>query len=98
MKKKTKGLHATEVKVYPQLKTGSNIKARVKVVLNDTLVLNGLKIIKGQFGHFISFPNQQPGSPFKVYDILSFHLRRTLQNDILKEYAKALAAALPVAT
>ena len=94
-KTKKKGLHATEVKVYPRLKSNSPIKAIVKVVLNDALVLNGLRIIKGQFGHFISFPEQQPGSPFKVYDILSFNMRRRLQDEILQAYAKALTKALP---
>lgn len=97
MKKST--LEITDTKVYlpKKMKTDSSFKASVKVILNDCLVLNGLRIIKGQFGHYISFPQQKEGSPFKIYDILSSDLRKRFQNEILKEYAKTLAAALPVA-
>jgi DNA-binding cell septation regulator SpoVG len=59
-------------------------------------VLSGLKIIKGQFGHFLAFPNQSPGLPFKYYDTRSMSFRKKMQNTVLQEYARALAASVPV--
>ncbi len=85
----------TSIKIYPDLDLTSHIRARVKVILNDSLVLNGMKIIKGQFGHFLSFPNQEPGSPFKIYDVFSFRLRKSLQNRVLEEYIKVLSSTVP---
>ncbi len=91
----TKELEITEVKVFPLANALTNLKANVKVVLNDCFVLRGLKVIKGQFGHFMALPNLSPGSPNKLYDISSVNFRKKLQNMVLQEYAKALSAAVP---
>ena len=54
--------------------------------------LSGIKIVKGQFGHFLAFPNQAPGSPYKLFDTRSMRFRKKMQNSVLQEYAKVLTA------
>ena len=92
---KTKELDITEIRVFPIGDSLSDLKASAKVVLNECLVLSGLKVIKGQFGHFLAFPNQSPGSPYKYYDTSSMSFRKKMQNSVLQEYARALAALTP---
>lgn len=84
-------LKITQINVYPNKDSMSAFKASAKVVLNNCLVLNGMKVIKGQFGHFLSFPNQSPGLPYKFYETSSMRFRKSLQNSVLQEYAKKLA-------
>ena len=88
-------LDITEIRVFPLRDSITSLRANAKVVLNKCLVLSGLKVIKGQFGHYLAFPNQAPGSPFKYYDTSSMNFRKRLQNSVLEEYARALAATMP---
>jgi len=92
IKMKNNDLDITEVKVFPLKDSLTNLKANVKVVINECLVLSGLKIMKGQFGHFLSFPNQSPGSPYKYYDTSSIGFRKKMQTNVLQEYVKVLGA------
>jgi DNA-binding cell septation regulator SpoVG len=94
---KADNLDITEIRVFPLKDSLSNLKANAKVVLNECLVLSGLKIVKGQFGHYLAYPNQSPGSPWKYYDTSSMSFRKKMQNSVLQEYAKALAASIPSA-
>ncbi len=92
---KEKDLDITEIRVFPLKNSLSDLKAHAKVVLNECLVLSGLKVVKGQFGHFLAFPNQSQGSPYKYYDTSSMSFRKRMQNSVLQEYARALAALTP---
>ena len=65
-------------------------KANVTIVLNDALVLKGLKIIKGEFGHFLAFPPIAEGVPQKLFDVCSISLRKHLQNEVLQRYCQVL--------
>ena len=83
-------LQITQTKVFPLRKSIENFKANAKVVLNDALVLNGLKIKKGRFGHYITFPLQKGSEPYTHFEPITQELRKTIQDSVLREYAKVL--------
>ena len=80
-------INITNVEVIPRLDKDSMIKGDVWIELNDSIGINNIKIMKSQYGHFISYP--------KNIHTFNHTLRKTLQTKILQEYAKQLAAALP---
>jgi DNA-binding cell septation regulator SpoVG len=90
---KAEGLTITQVRVFPYEGPVAGIKAKASVVLNHCLVLKGLKVMKGQFGHFLSFPTQSPTSPYKAYDTSSLQFRKELQHEVLRAFAGSLCAS-----
>ena len=78
-------IEITDIMIVPvksgKANTKANTKANVTIVLNDALVLRGLKIIKGEFGHFLAF---------KLFDVCSISLRKHLQNEVLQRYCQVL--------
>ena len=71
-------------------KNEGTFKANVTIVLNDAIVLRGLKIIKGEFGHFLAFPTIAEDVPQKIFDVCSISLRKHLQNEVLQRYCQVL--------
>jgi len=68
----------------------SSTKAYVSIMFDDCLRLNQLKIVKGLFGHFITFPGNKDCAPYKYYDIESIGFRKYVQDKVLEEYARML--------
>jgi len=78
----------THIKI--DLIKSNKTKAWVRIELDECLVINNIKIIKGQFGHFIAFPKMSEASPYKIVDATSTKFRNKLQSEILQEYRKIL--------
>ena len=85
-------IEITDIMIVP-VKSGkvkANTKTNVTIVLNDALVLRGLKIIKGEFGHFLAFPPIAEDVPQKLFETCSISLRKHLQYEVLQRYRQVL--------
>jgi stage V sporulation protein G len=81
----------TDVKVYPLpdwRKTGP-VKAIADVILNDQLILRGLRVMDGAVGLFVGYPNDpfSNNDDFRtVYNPITRQLREHIENCVLEKY------------
>lgn len=84
-------LAVTGVKVFP-FKDGANLgnmKGCAQIILNDQLVINGLRIMDGENGLFVGYP---PDCFYKGEDLRSVcfpitrQLREHIENCVLEKY------------
>ena len=84
-------LAVTEVKVFP-LKDSVNLghlKGLAQVVLNDQLVIRGLRIMDGLNGLFVSYPLDpfHKGEDFRsIVNPITRQLREHIENCVLEKY------------
>ena len=88
-------LAVTQVQVFP-FKDGMNlghIKGLAQIVLNDQLVICGLRIMEGLNGLFVSYPIAfYKGEDFKsICNPITRQLREHIENCILEKYQAAVA-------
>ena len=88
-----KTLEITDITIFIKKSHNESEKAFVKLELNGSLVINGIRILKGKLGHFVSYPGSE-NTPYKFIDLLSITLRKKLQNAILQAYARELACVI----
>ncbi len=70
-----------------KLENGQGLKAFVDIVVNDTLVIKGVRVMDGKKGLFVSMPREQ-GKDKKWYDTVM-----CLNNEVKEEIsAKVLSA------
>lgn len=89
-------LAVTQVQVFP-FKEGpslGHVKALAQIVLNDQLVIRGLRVIDGLNGLFVSYPLD----PFfkddefrSICNPITRQLREHIENCILEKYQAAIA-------
>jgi len=79
----------TEVKIHTFNGSG-NTKAFVRVLIDDSLVLTGIKIINGQHGFFVSFPSSkgEDGQFRDIYYPITKETRQYFSETILNEWEK----------
>lgn len=84
-------LAVTNVRVLPLPDWNRNgpLKAIAQVVLNDQLILRGLRVMDGNYGLFVSYP----ADPFSdnedfrtVYNPITRQLREHIENCVLEKY------------
>lgn len=84
-------LAVTNVQVFPFKESNGlgHIKAMAQIVLNDQLIIRGLKVMEGEYGLFVSYPLD----PFyKGEDMRSIcnpftrQLREHIENCVLEKY------------
>ncbi|MDR1759325.1 MAG: SpoVG family protein [Fibrobacter sp.] len=83
-------LVVTHVQVYP-LKEGNlgKTKAFARVLLNDQLLLTGLRIVDGANGFFVAYPNDPfyKGEEYRsIYNPVTRQLKEHIENCILEKY------------
>ena len=83
-------LAVTNVQVFP-FKDGAfcHIKALVQIVLNDQLVIRGLRVLEGEYGLFVSYPNDPfyKGEDLRsICNPLTRQLREHIENCVLEKY------------
>lgn len=89
-------LAVTSVQVYP-FREGQNLghmKALASVVLNDQLLIRGLRVVDGSNGLFVGYPNDPffKGEEFKtICGPLTRQLREHIENCVLERYQAAVA-------
>lgn len=78
-----------EVKVFPSLPGADHIKGVVQIVLNDQMIIRGLRIMDGISGLFVSYPIDPffKGESFQfLVNPITRQLREHIENCILEKY------------
>ncbi|MCQ2104596.1 MAG: SpoVG family protein [Fibrobacter sp.] len=89
-------LAITNVQVFP-FKEGASLghmKGLASVVFNDQLMLRGLRIMDGENGLFVGYPNDPfyKGEDFRcIAQPITRQLREHIENCILEKYQAAIA-------
>ena len=88
-------LAVTQVKVYPFKETPSMGKmlGMASIVLNDQLQVRGLRIMEGENGLFVGYPNEPfyKGEDFRsVCFPMTRQLREHIENCVLEKYQASL--------
>lgn len=87
-------LAVTKVRVFP-FKDGANLgkmKGCAQVILNDQLVINGLRVMDGENGLYVGYPNDPfyKGEDFRsMYFPVTRQLREHIENCVLEKYMEA---------
>lgn len=88
-------LTVTNVQVFPfkeGMQTGS-MKALVNIVINDQLLLRGLRVMNGEYGLFVSYPTDPffKGDGFRsIFNPITRQLREHIETCVLTAYQEAL--------
>lgn len=80
----------TSINIHPHGDDHGQIRATADVVLNDSLSLKGIKIMRGRYGLFLAFPSSTP-TGYRVFETVSVRFRRELQDLILKAYRDCIS-------
>jgi len=85
------GIEITDVIVFPVKKRveSSSLRAFVRIILNDQFIINGISVIEGKHGPFVSFPKEYNKTEGKGYDIcfpIAAELRSYISDQILSQY------------
>lgn len=89
-------LAVTNVQVYP-FKEGPNLghmKGLATVVLNDQMMIRGLRVMDGENGLFVGYPNDPfyKGEDFRpICNPVTRQLRDHIENCVLERYQAAMA-------
>lgn len=92
-------LAVTEVNVFP-FKTNvnlGNVKAIAEIVLNDQMILRGLRVIDGPNGLYVSYPVDPFFKGEGIHSIVSpitRLLREHIENSILEKYQEKIEEVL----
>lgn len=90
-------LSVTNVQVYP-FKEGpslGHIKGMATVVLNDQMMIRGLRIMDGENGLYVGYPNDPfyKGEDFRcICNPITRLLREHIENVVLEKYQASIAA------
>lgn len=85
-------LACTAVQVFPQPNLDST-KALATVVLNDQLIIRGLRVVEGGNGLYVSFPKELHGeTPRAVIFPVTRQLREHIENCVLEKYQSAIGS------
>lgn len=81
----------TEVRV--SLRTDEKLKAFVSITLNDSFVIRGLKVIKGNSGLFVAMPSRKrpDGQHQDLAHPINDSTRKYLTDKVMAEYERELA-------
>ncbi|HTO90532.1 MAG TPA: septation protein SpoVG family protein [Candidatus Sulfotelmatobacter sp.] len=86
-------IEITEVRV--SLRTDDKLKAFVSITLNDSFVIRGLKIIRGNSGLFVAMPSRKrpDGQHQDLAHPINDATRRYLTDRVMTEYERELIQA-----
>ncbi|MBF0430529.1 MAG: septation protein SpoVG family protein [Fibrobacteria bacterium] len=90
------GIEITDVIVFPiKNVNGGNLRAFIRLVLNDNFIISGIRVHYGKNGHFITFPQEVKKAEGKRYDVcfpISTELREYISTAVLQQYALTVDA------
>lgn len=85
-------LACTNVQVFPQSNLGDT-KALANVVINDQLLVRGLRVVEGCNGLYVSYPKELCGdTPRAVLFPVTRQLREHIENCVLEKFQAAIGA------
>ncbi len=72
----------------------SKMKGMADVVLDDVLVIKGVRVMEGQNGAFVSMPSQKVGSEYRetVFPVTA-EFREQLMGSVLSAYEQKLVTS-----
>lgn len=88
------GLKITEVNVFPVNRKntlpGSDLVGFARIIVNDNLILSGIRINRGKNGLYIAFPqeNLNTGKGYPVYFPVSAVMRKYISDAIIEKFKK----------
>ena len=73
-----------------KINVSNNIKVLANIILNDAILITGIKIINGKDGLFVAMPSKKKlsGYYFDTVSIFDENLKKEFSNAILDEYYK----------
>ncbi len=85
------GIEVTEVQVRPiqNRKEGSHLEAFARVVLNGGFAVSGIRVVKGKYGNFVSFPEEYNAKDDKRYPVcnpVTREMKAYLSERILNQF------------
>ena len=88
------GIDITETRIFPFKNAKTKVKAFAHIILNGALRLGGLRVIEGENGLFVGYPSEKgkDGNFYDVYHPINKESRTLIQDAILADYQKAVAA------
>ncbi len=92
----THQIQITELQVFPihNRNEGKPLQAFVRIILNNALVINGIRVINGKFGPFIAFPCQKAKGSTICFPIRK-DLHEEMSSTILNEYRSIMSVSEP---
>lgn len=87
----------TNVQIFP-FKDGTglgHIKGLACIVLNDSMLIRGLRIMEGENGLFVGYPNDPfyKGEDFRsICNPITRQLREAIEDAVLSKYQASIAA------
>lgn len=87
-------LTCTGVQVYPLKDTHGKTKAIARVVINEQLMLTGLRIVSGVNGFFVSYPldPHYKGEDYSsIYYPIKKELKKHIEQCVLEKYHEILS-------
>lgn len=89
-------LAVTSVQVFPFKESASmgHMKGLASVVLNDQMLIRGLRVMDGENGMFVGYPNDPfyKGEDFRtICTPMTRQLREHIENCVLERYQAAIA-------
>jgi len=90
------GIEITEIQVHSLKKKdpAGHLEAFARVILNGQLCINGIRIVRGKFGPFISFPrefNRKEGKGYNLCYPITKPLQSHLSERILNQWQTVAA-------
>ncbi len=89
-------MEITSIQIEPNTSPEAKVMATAQVVLNGSLSLRGIKILRGRYGLFLAFPGLSTGSPYRAFETLSMRFRKELQTEVLQAYKNLIATPIPL--
>ena len=74
------------IQIEPNPHPDAKVLATAEIILNGSLSLRGVKILRGRYGLFLAFPGLRAGSPHRAFEALSMRFRQELQKAVLEAY------------
>ena len=81
----------TSIEIHPHADGSAQVRATADVVLNDSLALKGIKVMRGRYGYFLAFPSSSAKTGHRVFEAVSIRFRKELQERIIKAYVDCIS-------
>jgi DNA-binding cell septation regulator SpoVG len=94
--KENPDMEITSIQIRPNPEPEGRVKATAEVILNGSLSLRGIKILRGRYGLFLAFPGLTAGTPYRAFETLSMRFRMELQAQVLKAYTQMMNSPIPL--
>jgi stage V sporulation protein G len=86
-------MEITSVRIYKKDKEGSNIKAVASVVIDDSFVVHGLRVVESDGVRFLGMPRRKvaDGEYKDIAHALNTETRTKLEDAVFKAYEEELS-------